>query len=123
MNNPVRYIVHDIFSDMADWVKYNIFRSQLPSMPIIDQNLSLKIIKEKNGYWVTCPDYPGFIASGDTLEELRENLFDAILVYFNVSRYLSKRVPDHLKLNLPDGTEILPKAPLIGNIEVKLSYN
>lgn len=124
MNNPIRYILYDKVSDVSSWLKYEVLHFTPPTMPLIDTTLSLKLHKEKGGgYWTTCENYPGLIASGDTFEELRESLFDAILLYFQVPRYLTKKVPDKLILNLPDGTQILPKDPLLGSINIQLSVS
>jgi predicted RNase H-like HicB family nuclease len=39
---------------------------------------------EEGGYWVECPDYPGCVSQGDTVEEAREMILDALnMIYPN----------------------------------------
>jgi predicted RNase H-like HicB family nuclease len=40
--------------------------------------------QEDDGWWVESPDLAGFYTSGDTLEELQANIYDAVLTYFEV---------------------------------------
>lgn len=52
------------------------------------------IEKDKNGYYAFCPELPGCYASGDTYEEARLNLVDAIRL--------------HIEDRLAAGEEICP---------------
>jgi predicted RNase H-like HicB family nuclease len=40
---------------------------------------------EEGGYWAEVPSLPGCATQGETMEELKENLRDAIAGYLSVS--------------------------------------
>jgi predicted RNase H-like HicB family nuclease len=40
---------------------------------------------EEGGYWAEVPSLPGCATQGETMEELKENLCDAIAGYLSVS--------------------------------------
>jgi predicted RNase H-like HicB family nuclease len=40
---------------------------------------------EEGGYWAEVPSLPGCATQGDTIEEIEENLRDAIAGYLSVS--------------------------------------
>lgn len=98
--------------DLLDVLKYDYLHFPLPSVPEEFQknlNLKLKLYKEGNrGYWLEAVDYPGLIASGSNLEELRSATFDAILTYFDVPRATAMRISDTVVLNFDDGRQVLP---------------
>lgn len=105
--------LNDILLDMRDILVYDILRSNPPPFPAVDMHVTFQVIKEKNGgMWVQSTQYPGLLASGDSYEELREALFDAMLTYFNVPRYHAKRMKDTLVMNLENGTQIQPPQPV-----------
>jgi hypothetical protein len=98
--------------DIIDILKYDYLHFPLPAVPEEFQsnlNLKLKLYKEGNrGYWLEAVDYPGLIASGSNLEELRSATFDAMLTYFDVPRATAKRMNDAVVLNFDDGRQVLP---------------
>lgn len=49
----------------------------------------------EGGYWAVCPEIPGANGQGETIEEARQNLSDAIRLIFE------DRIAD-LKRGLPD---------------------
>lgn len=104
----------DLILDLLDYILYDILKRPLPkfSPPTLDRQLQFVLYKEKGGFWVKSKEYPGLVASGDTLEELREALFDSILTYFDVPRAVAKRLPDTGVLHLPDGKEIKSHVPI-----------
>lgn len=81
-------------------------------------NTKFKLHKDNGGLWLESTEYPGLIASGETLEELREAVFDSILTYFDVPRARAKRMKDTLVLNLPDGKVVSPPESPFFQIQV-----
>lgn len=56
--------------------------------------------KKNKVHWVEVPQLPEFYATGKTSEELARNIYDTILVYFDVPTYFAKRFkPSESKLN------------------------
>ena len=112
------------FLDLLDVFKYDVLRLPLPEASGFSwDKLHLTLVphhKKGEGYWVKAKEYPGLVASGDTLEELREAVFDSILTYFDVPRATAKRMRDLLVLNLPNGTKFVPPDK-IKFFEVKLA--
>lgn len=56
---------------------------------------SIKVILKrtpKGGFYAKLPDYPGCMTEADNVGELLENVTDAVLTYFDVSREDSNRV-------------------------------
>ncbi len=39
------------------------------------------IEKDEDGYYAYCPELPGCQSQGDSLEEVRENIFEAVELY------------------------------------------
>ena len=44
-----------------------------------------KVHKEKGGFWAQCFELPGCVTQGDTMEELQENMQDALNLYVSES--------------------------------------
>jgi predicted RNase H-like HicB family nuclease len=110
----------DLLMDMLDTIKFDVLGMKKPKLPLFDPNMRLELHGEKGGYWVSSKEHPGLVASGDTLEELREATFESILVYYSVPRYHAKRINDLLSLHLSDGTVINPPEPIF-SIKVKIA--
>jgi predicted RNase H-like HicB family nuclease len=50
--------------------------------------------KDENGYYVSCPDLPGCYSQGDTYEDARKNIQEA------VELYLETMTPEEIKSSL-----------------------
>lgn len=61
------------------------------------QNIEYKAViqkdEENKSYWAYCPDLPGCNSIGDTLEEVKENIKEAILGYLEVVLSMKKDIP------------------------------
>jgi hypothetical protein len=110
----------NIIFDIRDFIYYDLMGNNLPEPPKIDFEQGFVLHKTKHGYWVESKKYPGLIASGQTLTELREALFDSILTYFDVPRPTAKKVADLFILKLANGEELRPKTPLLKSIWAKV---
>ncbi len=69
-----------------------------------------KVHKEKKGYWAECVELEGLQSQGDTMDELRENLSEAL------DLFLSE--PEDSKQIFP-----FPKKKVPGTIEIAVSPN
>ena len=47
-------------------------------------NIDIVIHKEKNGYWAEVPALKGCFSQGETMEEITENIKEAINAWFSV---------------------------------------
>ena len=47
----------------------------------MDYKLNVTINKDKNGYYIYCPELPGCHTQGDTLDEALENIKEAASLY------------------------------------------
>lgn len=47
-------------------------------------NIDIVLHKEGNGYWAEVPALKGCYSQGDTIEELKENIKEAITAWFSV---------------------------------------
>ena len=45
------------------------------------RKLNILIEKDEDGYYAYCPELPGCQTQGDSLEEVRENMKEAVEVY------------------------------------------
>ena len=61
--------------------------------------------QEEDGWWAESPDLEGFYTSGDTLEELQENVYDAVLTYFDVPADM-KEAKSHLAIKNEFATQL-----------------
>lgn len=50
----------------------------------IAMNFDVVLHKEENGYWAEVPALKGCFSQGDTIEELKENIKEAIQAWFSV---------------------------------------
>ena len=50
------------------------------------------IEKDEDGYYASCPELPGCQSQGDSLEEVRENIKEAIELYLETLSKLEKQV-------------------------------
>jgi len=108
----MKYKVIDLFQGFSDFLKYDLLHNSPPIMPPIKMDLQFHTYVEDGVIWAVSKDYPGLEASGKTPEELREALFEMILLHFDVPRYRAKRIPDTLSLRLSDGTIVPPPEPV-----------
>ena len=54
---------------------------------------------EEGGFVATCPALPGLVTEGDTLDEAREMVKDAIRGYLESLRKDGLPIPDDIRLN------------------------
>ena len=47
-------------------------------------NIDIVIHKEENGYWAEVPALKGCFSQGETMEEITENIKEAIKAWFSV---------------------------------------
>lgn len=47
-------------------------------------NIDIIVHKEDNGYWAEVPALKGCYSQGDTIEELKENIKEAIYGWFSI---------------------------------------
>ena len=47
-------------------------------------NFDVVLHKEENGYWAEVPALKGCYTQGDTIDEIKENIKEAILSWFSV---------------------------------------
>jgi predicted RNase H-like HicB family nuclease len=49
---------------------------------------------EEGGFWAEVPSLPGCVSEGDSMEELRANIKEAILGWLEVADLISSQEPD-----------------------------
>ena len=52
-------------------------------------NIDIIVHKEDNGYWTEVPALKGCYSQGDTIEELKENIKEAIYGWFSIDEDLT----------------------------------
>ncbi len=109
----------NLFLDILDVINYDLLKKPLPKLPEINYKQDFILRKENGGYWLESKEFPGLVASGKTLVELREALFDSMLTYFDVPRVVAKRLPDQLELRLPKGRVVRPKSPTLKYLAIQ----
>ncbi len=55
---------------------------------------------DEGGFWATVAELPGCGTSGETMEEIEENIRDAIQTYIEALKSLGKPVPQPAKRKL-----------------------
>ena len=50
----------------------------------VSMNIDVILHKEENGYWAEVPALKGCFTQGDTIEEITENIKEAINAWFSV---------------------------------------
>ncbi len=105
----------DIFQDIVDTTKYSILRVQPPAFSIPNR-LDLKVNYDTKNkvLWCETPDLPGFTATGKNEKELLKEIFETLLVYFDIPRYFAKRMNEYGEMTMPDG-----KVVRLSNIRLK----
>jgi len=49
---------------------------------------------EEGGYWAEVPSLPGCVSEGETMDELRANIKEAILGWLDVADHIATEEPD-----------------------------
>lgn len=76
-------------------------------MQTIEYKVVIQKDEENKSYWGYCPDLPGCNSIGDTLEEVKANIKEAILGYLEVLESMKKDIPKPSEDNL-----IIEKVPI-----------
>ncbi|MEW5693311.1 MAG: type II toxin-antitoxin system HicB family antitoxin [Candidatus Hydrogenedentota bacterium] len=76
-------------------------------MQTIEYKVVIQKDEENRSWWAYCPDLPGCNSIGDTLEEVKINIKEAILGYLEVLESMKKDVPMPSEDNL-----IIEKVPI-----------
>lgn len=63
-------------------------------------NFSIIIEKDKNGYFVLCPELQGCYTQGDTYEEALENIKDAIKLHLEDRLSAKEELPKEKSISL-----------------------
>ena len=102
-------MITDFLQDILDSIKYDIFKMSPPSVSIPVNKFHFQLHKEKDGYWIESDDLPGFYASTKTKEDLVQELFETLLVYYDIPRYTAKKLPNNWSLEFAKGDIIYIK--------------
>ena len=93
-------LLYDVSNDVADFVKYGVL-----GLPVKDftvpSKIDITVHSSPNSLWIESPEFPGLFASGSNAIELWESLNDAIYSYFEVPRYVAKKLGNTFYLPLP----------------------
>ena len=99
--------LHNFVLDISDSLKYGVFKREIPN---IDLPKHLEMTggydKEKKVYWLECEELPGFVVSASSKKQLLREIYETLLVYFDIPRYFAKRMNDYGELVMPDGRKI-----------------
>lgn len=99
--------VIDSFLDIVDFVKYDIFKKKIEKIKLPSELRMRKGYDKENGtYWLECDDLPGFVASASSEKQLLKEVYETLLVYFDVPRYLAKRMNKYGELVMSGGRKI-----------------
>lgn len=49
--------------------------------------------EEEGGYWASVPELPGCATQGDSVEEIKENIKDAIEEYLHALEFAGRPIP------------------------------
>jgi len=111
MLNYKRYIMYDIILDFIDKIKYEVLKSPLPIVARIPSEIDIKIEYDNKNkvFWVESNDLPDFVASAIKEEELPKEIHDTLLLYFDIPRYIAKKLSSVGEIIKPDGTRIIDK--------------
>ena len=97
----------DLILDMIDAIKYGILRMTPPAFSIPNKlSLEVHYDKDEDVYWAISDELPAFSVSAKTKEDLLAEVYETLLLYFDVPRYFAKRTNNTGQLTFPDGTVI-----------------
>lgn len=97
----------DKILDIFDYFKYEVFKKEIPVV-----NLPKKLVmdggydKENKTYWLECKELPGFTATASSQKKLLKEVYETLLIYFDIPRYLARRMNNYGELVMPDGKRI-----------------
>ena len=92
-----------------DSVKYEIFKVKPKSIFSLPNNISLSMFNDpqRNVFWVESNEFPDFVASANTEEDLIKEIHQTLLLYFDIPRYYAKKFDDQGILTLDDGRQVI----------------
>lgn len=98
----------DLILDLYDIIKYKILRiSPKPFSIPHSIELNAQYDSENKVFWVESSEYPDFVASAESKEDLLYEVFETILLYFDVPRYFAKKMKEPGELVLSNGQKIV----------------
>ncbi len=99
--------LYNFFLDFSDSLKYGVFKKEIPSIDLPKHLEMTGGYDEGNKvYWLECEELPGFVVSASSKKQLLREIYETLLVYFDVPRYFAKRMNDYGELVMPDGRKI-----------------
>lgn len=98
-------LFYDKSNDVVDFFKYGVFGFPTKELDVPNR-IEITVHSSPDSLWLESPEYPGIFASGSNAIELWESLNDAIYSYFEVPRYVAKKLGNKFYLPLPDGSTI-----------------
>ncbi len=112
------YSIADKILDIADFVKYEVLKKELPKISLPKKlKLEQGYDRKYKTYWVECEKLPGFVATASSKEGLLKEFYETLLVYFDVPRYLAKKMNKYGELVMSDGRVIK-----MINTDIALNY-
>lgn len=97
----------DTFLDLLDIIKYDFFKVTPPQLSIPNRlSLILHYDKENQVLWCDPDELPGFVATAKTEKEMLKEVYETLLIYFDVPRYFANKMDDYGQMTLPNGKQI-----------------
>mgnify|MGYP000851714131 CR=1 FL=1 len=97
----------DKILDIVDYLRYEIFKKELPEVALPKKlKLEQGYDRKTKTYWIECEELPGFVATASSKKGLLKEFYETLLVYFDVPRYLAKKMNKYGELVMSDGRVI-----------------
>lgn len=97
----------DMLYDIIDTIKYGVLKAQPPQLAIPSHlPLTLHKDRENDVIWCDSIDLPGFVATAKTEKELLKEVYETLLVYFDVPRYFARKMNDYGEIIMDNGKKI-----------------
>jgi DNA topoisomerase VI subunit A len=99
--------ITDKILDIVDCIQYDIFKKKIPQITL-PKELKMEggYDEENKTYWLECEQLPGFVVSASSEKKLLKEVYETLLVYFDVPRYLARKMNDYGELTMSDGRKI-----------------
>lgn len=111
------------FLDLEEFVKYKILAVPPPTVDYLPESIDIKWTYDNKykSFYAESNTHPEIYTTGETIEEIVNNINDAVYTYFDVPRYLAKKLGNRY-LPPQEAFDKLPKGVVIKTSMKKLVY-
>jgi len=111
------------FLDLEEFIKYKVLATPPPTVDYLPESINIRWTydKKNKSFYAESPSHPEIYTAGKSIEEVINSVNDAVYTYFDVPRYLAKKLGNRY-LPPQEAFDKLPKGVVVKTTMKKLAY-